>query len=172
MATDLQKPDAVDQRTQYMKEAILMGTRHAEFQAIDQLLDTHLPSVFCETDLYVTVEPCIMCAAVLRQLKIRSVYFGCSNDRFGGTGGVLSIHSDPSVDQPFVVHGGLLREEAIMLLRRFYIQENQKGKPFTAFEHDQLKMFEAPDPKVKKHRELNTEIMPSLMNIPPAEALT
>ena len=70
------------------------GTRHAEFQALDQVLDFHPPSVFCETDLYVTVEPCIMCAAVLRQLNIRSVFFGCSNDRFGGTGGVLSIHSE------------------------------------------------------------------------------
>lgn len=52
------------------------------------------PIVFSETDLYVTVEPCIMCASALRQLKIRKVYFGCSNDRFGGTGGVLSIHSE------------------------------------------------------------------------------
>ena len=51
-------------------------------------------SIFRETDLYVTVEPCIMCAAALRQYQIRAVYYGCSNDRFGGTGGVLSIHSE------------------------------------------------------------------------------
>lgn len=70
------------------------GTRHAEFLAIDQVLNTHPPSVFRETDLYVTVEPCIMCASLLRQYNIRAVYFGCSNDRFGGTGGVLSIHSE------------------------------------------------------------------------------
>ena len=35
-----------------------------------------------------------MCAAALRQYRIRAVYYGCSNDRFGGTGGVLSIHSE------------------------------------------------------------------------------
>ena len=35
-----------------------------------------------------------MCAAALRQSRIRAVYYGCSNDRFGGTGGVLSIHSE------------------------------------------------------------------------------
>lgn len=72
----------------------IKGTRHAEFQAINKILQEHPSSVFLETDLYVTVEPCIMCASALRQYKIRKVYYGCSNDRFGGTGGVLSIHSE------------------------------------------------------------------------------
>lgn len=35
-----------------------------------------------------------MCASALRQLHIKAVYYACSNDRFGGTGGVLSIHSE------------------------------------------------------------------------------
>ena len=84
-----------------------------------------------------------MCASALRQYKIRKVYYGCSNDRFGGTGGVLSIHSkygchlkfrllltlfSPGVDRPYPVLGGIYREEAIMLLRRFYVQENEKGR--------------------------------------------
>lgn len=68
------------------------GTRHAEFVAIEEILKTYPPSVFRETDLYVTVEPCIMCASAIRQLGIRAVYFGCLNDRFGGNGGVLNIH--------------------------------------------------------------------------------
>lgn len=44
--------------------------------------------------LYVTVEPCIMCAAAMRQVGIEKVIYGCANDRFGGTGGVQSIHSE------------------------------------------------------------------------------
>ena len=35
-----------------------------------------------------------MCASALRQYGIRAVYFGCWNDRFGGTGGVLTVHSE------------------------------------------------------------------------------
>jgi tRNA(Arg) A34 adenosine deaminase TadA len=35
-----------------------------------------------------------MCASLLRQYHIRSVYFGCGNERFGGTGSVLSLHSE------------------------------------------------------------------------------
>ena len=87
----------------------------------------HPQSILQSTDLYVTVEPCIMCASALRQYGIRAVYFGCLNDRFGGCGGVMNIHSDRSVDKSFPVFGGLFREEAIMLLRRFYVQENDKG---------------------------------------------
>ena len=86
-----------------------------------------------------------MCAAALRQYQIRSVFYGCDNDRFGGNGGVLSIHTEyayfpelerilllivhsPSVDLPYIAQGGIFRENAIMLLRRFYVQENEKGK--------------------------------------------
>ncbi|KAF7712941.1 Cytidine deaminase-like protein [Penicillium ucsense] len=116
------------------------GTRHAEFLAIAEFLQSFPKSALQSTDLYVTVEPCIMCASALRQYRIRSVYFGCANDRFGGTGGVLTIHADRSIDSAYPVYGGLFQKEAIMLLRRFYIQENTK----------------APVPRAKKHRELNT----------------
>jgi tRNA-specific adenosine deaminase 2 len=70
------------------------GTRHAEFVAIAQILQKYPPEIFKKTDLYVTVEPCIMCASALRQLGIRAVYFGCFNERFGGTGGILTINQE------------------------------------------------------------------------------
>jgi tRNA-specific adenosine deaminase 2 len=120
------------------------GTRHAEIVAISEVLESHPTSVFGSTDLYVTVEPCIMCASILRQYRIRTVYYGCSNERFGGTGSVLSIHSDPSIEPLYVSHGGLYRTESIMLLRRFYIQQNEK----------------APNPRPKKTRELKTSVNP------------
>jgi tRNA-specific adenosine deaminase 2 len=127
------------------------GTRHAEFIAINQLLSTTTPSgeqkyppnVLKECDLYVTVEPCIMCASLLRQFGIRKVYFGAVNDKFGGTGGVLNVHrrngraevEDESEElksywgkDDYEVSGGWLREEAIVLLRRFYVQENERGE--------------------------------------------
>ncbi|KAK9483689.1 cytidine deaminase-like protein [Lipomyces starkeyi] len=122
----------------------LCGTRHAEFLGIEKILETNPASIFEETDLYVTVEPCVMCASALRQLKIRAVYFGCANDRFGGCGSVLRVNSDPGVERPFAAYPGFYREEAIMLLRRFYLQENEK----------------APTPKTKKSRELKTDFSP------------
>ena len=128
------------------------GTRHAEFMAIAQIMQEHPTSILKSTDLYVTVEPCVMCASMLRQFGIRAVYFGCYNERFGGTGGVLNIHNDPSIDPPYPVYGGIFREEAIMLLRRFYVQENEK----------------APEPARKKDRVLKTEIEPLNVDKNPA----
>ena len=75
-------------------DPVPQGTRHAEFIAIAEMLQSHPRSALQSTDLYVTVEPCVMCASALKQYRIRSVYFGCANDRFGGTGGVLSLHSE------------------------------------------------------------------------------
>jgi tRNA(Arg) A34 adenosine deaminase TadA len=48
----------------------------------------------CSCELYVTCEPCIMCAAALALLRLRRVVFGCANERFGGCGSVLSVHAD------------------------------------------------------------------------------
>lgn len=116
----------------------LNGTRHAEFLAITEFLSKFPPSKLKETDLYVTVEPCIMCASALRQYGIRCVYFGCGNDRFGGNGSVLAVHSDKGLEEGYPSYGGIFRKEAIMLLRRFYIQENEN----------------APNPRAKGNREL------------------
>ncbi len=46
----------------------------------------------CRCTLYVTCEPCIMCAGALALLGIGHVYYGCQNDRFGGCGSILSLH--------------------------------------------------------------------------------
>lgn len=79
---------------------VSQGTRHAEFLAIAEVLQKYPRSILQSTDLYVTVEPCVMCASALKQYRIRSVYFGCTNDRFGGTGGVLSLHSESICPPP------------------------------------------------------------------------
>ena len=82
------------------------GTRHAEIVAVESLYAAETTSsvlscnadiskgMLSTCDLYVTCEPCIMCAAALSKLGIRKVYFGCHNDRFGGNGSILSVHSD------------------------------------------------------------------------------
>jgi len=72
------------------------ATRHAEFVAIDKILlhsnGQFTADIFQECELYVTCEPCIMCASALLLLRIKIVYFGCRNERFGGCGSVLSLH--------------------------------------------------------------------------------
>lgn len=120
----------------------LCGTRHAEFVAIDEVLKTYKAEIFRKCDLYVTVEPCIMCASALRQLEIRTVYFGAANERFGGCGSVLQVNKDPSRFRSYSAYPGFLRKDAIMLLRQFYVQQNPK----------------APEPISKKRRVLKKNL--------------
>ncbi|BEI85061.1 hypothetical protein CcaverHIS002_0504620 [Cutaneotrichosporon cavernicola] len=121
------------------------ATLHAELEAIDHLLPYNPPPLSSIT-LYVTVEPCVMCASALRQVGIGRVVYGCGNDRFGGCGSVLDVSTSDMLDTnpAFEAVGGYLREEAIMLLRRFYMSENQN----------------APNPKKKATRVLKTDIPP------------
>ena len=76
--------------------------------------------LFSQCELFVTCEPCIMCAEALSLLGIRKVYFGCRNDKFGGCGSVLSRHEP----KKYACAQGLLEPEAVDLLQRFYARGN------------------------------------------------
>ena len=106
--------------------SLIQGTRHAEFEAMDSIFLSASPldlEIMKETDLYVTVEPCIMCAQALAYMNVRHVYYGCGNDKFGGNGSVLSLHQGK-----YKVTSGIMANEAIMMLRQFYSKENDHGK--------------------------------------------
>ncbi|KAF5187825.1 tRNA-specific adenosine deaminase TAD2 [Thalictrum thalictroides] len=118
------------------------ATRHAEMVAIDDLLKfwqeiglsaTEIAGKFSRCDLYVTCEPCIMCASALSVLNIRAVYYGCANDKFGGCGSVLSLHSQ---GKGFQCTSGIMASKAISLLQRFY----QQGNPNSPKPHRPLQL--------------------------------
>ena len=96
-------------------------------------------AILSQCHLYVTCEPCIMCAAALATVGIGKVIFGCRNDRFGGCGSILSLHNnnnhqnntDSSNNKHVVPYHtsypiveGILKDEAIHLLQCFYNREN------------------------------------------------
>jgi tRNA-specific adenosine deaminase 2 len=105
------------------------GTRHAEMVAIDDILlvQKRPVEIFRDTDLYVTCEPCIMCAAALSRLGIRRVFFGCHNDRFGGNGSILSVNekSVGSLYENYEVIPGIMKGAAISIFQKFYARENK-----------------------------------------------
>ncbi|KAL4223484.1 tRNA-specific adenosine deaminase 2 [Mactra antiquata] len=108
------------------------ATRHAEIVAIDKVLEyceehsEDKTKVFSEITLYVTVEPCIMCAAALRSVGVSKVVYGCKNERFGGCGSVLNIHTDTlhQLGPSFQCVDDVMADEAVQLLKTFYKGEN------------------------------------------------
>lgn len=103
----------------------------------------HELSDLADCHLYVTCEPCIMCADALAKVKIGKVFFGCRNDKFGGCGSILSLHQDqPPKHYGYPIQSGILEAEAIALLRSFYNREN----------------FHAPDDKRKRKDKQKEEV--------------
>ncbi|KFD50157.1 hypothetical protein M513_08996 [Trichuris suis] len=106
------------------------GTRHAEMVAFDQAIrwfdSQEVPTTFDLTSafLYVTSEPCMMCAAAICQLKVGTLVFGCRNERFGGFGSVVHVQNVFGYQYPVQVYPDVCRDRAIALLQRFYEGEN------------------------------------------------
>lgn len=115
------------------------ATRHAEINCIDEILEfskkknVDYREIFKKIDVIVTVEPCIMCSAALHQLKVRSIVYGCANDRFGGC---VSVFPVPTIYDDFEINitGNVKGEQAMRLLKQFYKGTNPN----------------APEDKVKK----------------------
>ena len=106
------------------------ATLHAEMVAISHALvaNGNDTTVFEGSTLYVTIEPCIMCASAIAQIGVSRVVFGASNDRFGGCGSVLSLHEQNEFSaghKHYEVTRHVQKERSIEILQRFYNRENE-----------------------------------------------
>ena len=130
-------------RAHNMTNITLNGTAHAEFRIYDYLKRTfpknHL-EMWQNCTLYVTVEPCIMCASMLDQIGVSMIVFGCPNERFGGNGSVFDIRYKSNIK----LVPGVGHREAISLLRRFYIRENERSPQNINKKKRTLKLDEFP----------------------------
>ncbi len=95
-------------------------TAHAELLAIraaaEALGGWRLP----ETTLYVTLEPCAMCAGAIVLARIPTVVFGAADPKAGAVGSVLDVLGEPALNHRPQVAGGLLEDECAELLREFF----------------------------------------------------
>ena len=71
-------------------------------------------------DLYVTLEPCIMCAGAMMHARIARVVFGARDPKTGACGSVLDLFADGRVNHHASVFGGVLAEECGAMLSRFF----------------------------------------------------
>jgi len=102
-------------------------TAHAEMIAITQAADACGYERLEDCTLYVTAEPCVMCAGAIILARIRRVVFGCAEPKFGGAGSVYSILQDGRLNHNLEVTGGVRAEEAAALLKHFFKRRRQRS---------------------------------------------
>lgn len=73
-----------------------------------------------ETTLYVTLEPCIMCASAIVHARVRRLVFGAWDQRAGGAGSIINVFALPSLNHRVDVFGGVLADECAAQLEQFF----------------------------------------------------
>lgn len=95
-------------------------TAHAETLAIRIACEALQSERLIDCDLYVTLEPCPMCAAAISFARIRRLYFAASDPKGGAVENGVRLYSSPTCHHAPEVYGGLSEREAAELLRDFF----------------------------------------------------
>ena len=109
------------------REQLSDVTQHAELMAIRQA-ERKVGSWRLEScDLYVTLEPCIMCAGAIVQARIRQVFFGAKDPKAGAGGSIVDVFAIRQNHQ-VQVSSGLMASDCADLLRQFFRQRRIENK--------------------------------------------
>lgn len=101
-------------------ELLKDATAHAEMLAITQAEAAVGDWRLNECDLYVTKEPCPMCAGALVHVRMRRVIFGCADERCGAAGGLMNLLQMPALNHRCEITMGVMAEQSAALLQTFF----------------------------------------------------
>lgn len=107
-------------------ELLKDATAHAEMLAITQAEAAVGDWRLNDCDLYVTKEPCAMCAGALVHVRMRRVIFGCPDPRAGAAGGIINLLQMSGLNHRCDIVGGVLSDECAALLKGFFQSQRLK----------------------------------------------
>ena len=100
-------------------------TAHAEIRAMRaaaQLLGNYR---LTDCELYVTLEPCAMCAGAMQHARIKRLIYGAPDPKTGACGSVVDLFAEPQLNHHTTVHAGVLADESRKLLSSFFVERRE-----------------------------------------------
>ena len=107
--------DRVIARTHNMTETLTDVTAHAEMQAVTMAANQLGGKYLTDCTLYVTVEPCVMCAGALGWAQLPRIVFGCRDEKRG-----YQRYAPQALHPKATITGGILEEECRLLMTEFF----------------------------------------------------
>ncbi len=101
-------------------ETLKDATAHAEMLSLTQAESATGDWRLTDCDLYVTKEPCPMCAGAIVHCRIRRVIFGCRDSKGGAAGGFINLLQHPNLNHQSEITAGVMEEESRALLLDFF----------------------------------------------------
>lgn len=115
-------------RAHNLKETKTDTTKHAEILAIQKASKKLKSWRLLDCEMYVTLEPCSMCAGALIQSRIKKVYYGVSDYKTGAIGSVFNLLEDYTFNHKVEYQKGVLEEECENVLKNFFRMLREKKK--------------------------------------------
>ena len=103
-------------------------TAHAEIIAVTAACDTLKRKHLNGCTLYVTLEPCVMCAGAMMHARLARVVFGANDPKTGACGSVVNLFAEPRLNHHTEVHGGVLADECGTILSAFFAERRQQAR--------------------------------------------
>lgn len=110
------------------RETLKDPTAHAEMIALTQAAEALGSWRLLDCTLYVTLEPCPMCAGALVQARIPTIIYGATDPKAGACHTLYQITSDPRLNHQATVMGGVLQPECRAILQEFFAVQRSLGK--------------------------------------------
>ena len=114
------KDDVIISKAHNLRQKKKSVLGHAEIiviQKANKKLDSWMLD---DCTMYVTVEPCIMCAGTIIQSRIKRVVFATYEPKFGAFGSILDLSKDYAFNHQVIVEQGVLQEEASSMMKNFF----------------------------------------------------